>query len=132
MKYNPLLDPFCNECGMYKGIGFCKNPDCKSQIPESENETDSGVQTRYKQVNQQNLCCLCENLSIVICCRCNQGYCETHSSGLNESRLCHKDQHIGLCIKCQRFVCENCWILNDSGSILCLNHLEEPENSAKE
>ena len=125
LRKNPALDPFCSRCGKYKGIGPCLNPNCRSY----DNKTDPGSQVI---LNHSDWCSICGSPAEIKCHVCGQSFCDVHALGKNDSQLHHKDQHVGTCVKCNSYVCEDCWILNTSGSILCLYHLEKNEKRANE
>jgi hypothetical protein len=39
-------------------------------------------------------------------------------------RVQSPEHHIGTCGFCSFLVCEDCWVVNDNGKVICLNHLE--------
>jgi hypothetical protein len=129
MTSNPILNPFCEICGKYKGIGFCKDSKCKGHEQDKSTNNENTLRSSFVS---KNWCSICGNSSISYCTSCNQGFCEKHAIGLENSRLIHKEQHIGTCVECGKYVCENCWILDDTGAIICLDHLENREQTTKE
>ena len=110
--------PMCQYCGKYKGIGPCKDPTC----PGSKEQAEAGV---VSKIPTSNPCSMCDDEIVVQCAQCGQGYCQIHGKGAELSRLGDFYQHIGTCVECKKNVCENCWILNPNGDILCLIHLEK-------
>lgn len=107
------LDPFCDKCGRYKGIGSCTRVDCSAVLPDYEENKDR----QHRQV-----CCLCSDQLVWFCSQCKKGYCNAHSLGYQESILRYFYQHLGTCHLCGEFVCENCWVLDEIGRIRCINH----------
>ena len=123
-REDPVLLPICNHCGKYKGVGPCKNPSCQGAREHkekvgSENEED----TSKKLVTQP--CNVCKNDQVITCSQCGQGFCRTHGVGHDLNHLGTFHQRIGTCVECQEVVCENCWILNPNGDIVCLTHVEK-------
>ena len=123
-REDPVLLPICNHCGKYKGVGHCKNPACPGSLRQlekggSEIEEDSSK----KPVNQ--LCSICMNDQVLTCSQCGQGFCTTHGLGSELNQLGTFHQRVGTCVECHQVVCENCWILNPSGDIVCLTHVEK-------
>jgi hypothetical protein len=117
MKRNkPVLDPYCTRCGSYKGIGFCKNKSCLSYAAEIK---------WGQSFESKGSCALCRNDASVSCARCGNMYCNTHSENGKESQFAGLNHYIGLCSVCEILVCENCWILNEKGAILCIEHFED-------
>jgi hypothetical protein len=76
-----------------------------------------------KSANQA--CSICKNDLILSCSQCGQGFCKTHSEGSQLSQLGTFHQRVGTCVECHEVVCENCWILNPNGDIVCLTHVEK-------
>ncbi|MGY5862964.1 MAG: hypothetical protein RTV41_00025 [Candidatus Thorarchaeota archaeon] len=112
---DPLLLPICQECGKYKGVGPCSNPNCqkggnvgKSHIEEMESSMPE--------------CSQCKRSAIITCSRCDRGFCEIHGKEEVKGKLSKWDQRIGTCTICNSMVCENCWILEGDGLITCLVH----------
>jgi hypothetical protein len=122
-REDSFLLPMCNHCGKYKGIGYCKNPVCpefqrRLNTGESEMRGDSS----NKSVKQS--CSICGKEQVIACTQCGQGYCQIHGAGSESKQLLSFHQRVGTCIECQEVVCENCWILNPNGDIICLTHVE--------
>jgi hypothetical protein len=113
-REDPLLLPICQQCGKYKGVGPCKNPSCS----EFENESKISVQAMKS-------CIICEKQQQVVCSRCGQGFCKEHGAGAELNQLATLNQRLGTCVECKKVVCDNCWILNPNGDIVCLIHLED-------
>ncbi len=103
--------PICPYCGHYKGIGDCQNPDCHRIYH------DSRISAKDTE------CVICSSEGAVSCSVCNHMYCNEHSEGMNQTKITTIDQHIGTCIICGKFVCEQCWIFNKEGKITCLIHV---------
>lgn len=114
-REDPLLLPICEKCGKYKGIGPCKSPDCPASIDNHE--------ITHKPRNQS--CKKCDKEAIVFCSQCKSGYCKTHSKGSKSNQLTDFHQCVGTCVECNQIICEDCWILNPNGDIVCLKHIEE-------
>lgn len=108
-KKSEMLLPYCNKCGVYKGLGPCKI--CNST------ETDS--------ITEREICSRCKESMKIQCQRCESSFCSAHSDGSQLQKLSNNSQIIGTCAKCGIFVCEDCWILDEVGRIICLEHLEE-------
>jgi hypothetical protein len=122
-REDPLILPICNHCGKYKGVGYCKNPACPGflgQLDEEESETEED--NSKESVNQP--CSLCRNDQVLACVQCGQGFCQTHSLGADLNKLGTFHQRVGTCVECHQVVCENCWILNPNGDIVCLYHIK--------
>ena len=104
-----MLLPYCNNCGEYKGIGPCKI--CNSTGADS--------------VIEGELCSRCNESMKIQCQRCESSFCSTHSQENQQQKLINNSQIIGTCARCGIFVCEDCWILDEVGRIICLEHLKE-------
>lgn len=117
---DPLLLPICQVCGKYKGVGYCRNSNCSSSKITSRRE--NSVEMRKESVHKS--CSLCERAAVVSCCRCNRSFCDIHGTGQGEGCLVKWNQRVGTCSICTQVVCENCWILEDEGTITCLVHHE--------
>lgn len=122
-REDPQLLPICQFCGEYKGVGMCKNPACSGFKQELEtgspNMRDSVIRS----------CNVCKKESVVSCVQCGRGFCQTHSDGAKLNQLGSFHQQLGTCVECKQVVCENCWILNPNGNIVCLIHLEEKRDT---
>ena len=123
-REDPQLLPICEKCGKYKGVGPCKNISCPESVKHSE---EGEPMTREDNPNESvnNPCSICGKEQVAICSQCGKGFCQTHSEGADLNLLGNFHQHVGTCVECQKVVCENCWILNPNGDIVCLTHLEE-------
>ena len=111
-----LLNPFCGQCGDYKGLGPCKRCDASKSIDTSK---------------QVRICSRCKEAAVVSCFRCGSNFCSTHAVNSRSSKLTEVKQIIGTCKMCSNQICEDCWILDESGRIICMVHLEEKtENQA--
>lgn len=115
-RSKPVLDPYCALCGSYKGIGYCRNKKCPSH-----GNMDKQDQSFVSKAS----CVLCSNAASVACIRCGNMYCDLHSANSGDSNFCGLDHHIGICSICLKRVCENCWILDETGKIDCIEHIEE-------
>ena len=116
--------PMCQHCGKYKGVGPCKDPSCQGFQEQSEDG-------QITKTGSATPCCMCYEDLVVSCTQCGRGYCESHGKGAELSRLSDFHQHVGTCIECKRVVCENCWILNPNGDIVCLAHLEKQRKTQR-
>jgi len=123
-RENPLLLPICSHCGKYKGIGPCKNPACTEYVGELETE-----KRKSSNVSINRECTICGAEEVYVCVQCGKGFCKLHSTGAEMNHLGSFHQHVGTCIECKQVVCEDCWILNPNGDILCLIHLEDAQKS---
>ena len=127
-REDSFLLPMCNHCGKYKGIGYCNNPVC----PEFQRQLDKGDSVMEDDSLNNSVyqsCSICKKEQVITCKQCGQGFCKTHSAGSESKQFVSFHQHIGTCVECQEVVCENCWILNPNGDIICLIHVErEPKN----
>ena len=123
-REDPVLLPICNHCGKYKGVGQCKNPTCQGSLKHSEKEGYVMEKDSSKESVSQP-CSICQNDKVVTCSQCGQGFCITHGVGHDLNQLKTFHQRVGTCVECHQVVCENCWILNPSGDIVCLTHIEE-------
>jgi phage host-nuclease inhibitor protein Gam len=119
-RNDPLLLPICQICGKYKGVGYCNDPNCRGSKPASKREDVVAIKNRFTNKS----CSLCDEIAVLSCCRCNQGYCKAHGIAYTEEHLVKLDQHVGTCSICNQIVCENCWILESDGTISCLEHHE--------
>ena len=115
-----MILPYCQVCGKYKGVGPCKDPTCVASRVEGGNVT--------KEMKESS-CDICGERQIMTCNQCGRGFCEQHSEHGDKSQLTAFDQQVGTCIQCEKVVCENCWILNPNGEIICLVHLENERES---
>lgn len=106
-----VLEPYCPRCGSYKGIGDCSNIDCKNA---------SG-----SIIEPTKTCKKCGQPAVVVCARCDSGFCRHHSSHTTSSKFLVFNQCVGTCSKCRQVVCENCWILGEKREISCVIHLEK-------
>ncbi|MFW9788855.1 MAG: hypothetical protein ACFFE1_14335 [Candidatus Thorarchaeota archaeon] len=113
-REDPFLLPMCQQCGKYKGVGPCRNASC------SEFEKESNLDFRATKT-----CSICDRHQQVVCSQCGQGFCKEHGVGAELNQLATFNQHVGTCVECKLVVCDDCWILNPNGDILCLLHLEE-------
>ncbi|MHA1638142.1 MAG: hypothetical protein ACTSUB_09030 [Candidatus Thorarchaeota archaeon] len=104
-----MLLPYCNKCGEYKGLGPCKI--CNST------GTDSVI--------KDETCSRCIEPMKTRCQRCGSSFCSTHSQGSQQQNLVDNSHTIGTCARCGILVCEDCWILDEFGRIICLEHFEE-------
>jgi len=118
-REDPKLLPICHFCGEYKGVGICKNPSC------SESVLGIGEGHPIESDSKNQSCSFCKKKSIVSCVRCGRSFCQTHSEGVDLTRLGSLHQRLGTCVECKQVVCDSCWIFNPNGDILCLTHLEE-------
>lgn len=119
-RNDPLLLPICPICGKYKGVGYCRDPNCRGSKIISKRENELTIRKR----SNNKSCSLCDNDAILSCCRCYLGYCKKHGIAENEEYLVKLDQRVGTCSICKQIVCENCWILEGDGAITCLEHHE--------
>jgi hypothetical protein len=111
-RNTPNILPFCRNCGEYKGLGPCRNPDCKEIDPASTEKLN----------RHRNRCVICGDLATHHCFRCGMGYCDWHSKNMTETRLVDIEQHLGTCTVCGEIVCEQCWIFNNLGLVTCQAH----------
>lgn len=123
-REDPLLLPICNYCGKYKGVGPCKNPACSGALRQSE-EGESMMEENSSKESVNQHCSICRKDQVLVCAQCGQGFCHAHSVGSELNQLDTFHQRVGTCVECQQVVCENCWILNPSGDIICLTHVEK-------
>ena len=110
---SPEILPFCPICGEYKGIRECQNPSC-GKVGKAQDVVEH---------NRSEKCVICSRDATILCSTCHRRYCDEHSTGMTESRLGRIDQHLGTCSICNEIICEQCWILNEEGDIICLKHL---------
>ena len=113
-RNTPEMLPYCQHCGRFKGVGVCENPTCdKTNLIDLEN------------LGQDfNNCIICSSEGEHSCFQCGGSYCEEHALGREYSKLVRLNQHLGTCAVCGKFICEQCWIFDSSGSITCLVHRE--------
>ena len=123
-REDPQLLPICQTCGKYKGVGPCKNISCQEFEKQSE-EGESMTREVSPIEPVVNPCTMCGMEHVVICAQCGKGFCQTHSEGADLNHLGNFHQHVGTCVECRKVVCENCWIMNSNGDIVCLTHLEK-------
>jgi hypothetical protein len=97
----------------------CKNPACSGSKKDMENEGSD------ERDSANRSCSVCKNESVVFCVQCGRGFCLNHGEGVKLTRLVSFHQRLGTCTECKQVVCEECWILNPNGDIVCLKHLEE-------
>jgi len=114
-KPSAVLDPYCPQCGAYKGVGECRTQTCKSVKWNKENDDSHRI----------GECTRCDNSVAITCSRCGNGYCTLHSENSLSSRIEKFIQSMGTCSICGLIVCENCWLVGDNGEIQCLKHWEE-------
>lgn len=119
---NPMLDPFCQFCGQYKGVGPCSNPKCTDSQTRG---TLSSTSSSRKTISRDHRCTRCQREASVECERCGTPFCNIHSHNLDSSVMIGKDHIMGTCVLCGKRICENCWILDDEGRITCLEHRAE-------
>ena len=105
-----MLNPFCDQCGEYKGLGPCKRCDTNESRDTSK---------------QAKVCSRCKKTAVITCFRCGANFCSIHSANSQRSRLAEAKHLIGTCSRCDTLICEDCWILEEAGKIICLVHLEE-------
>ncbi len=123
-REDPLLLPICNHCGKYKGVGSCKNPACPGFLGQSE-KGELVVEEGSSKESTNLPCSICRNNQVVVCVQCGKGFCQTHSVGSELNQLGTFHQRVGTCVECQHVVCDNCWILNPDGKIVCLTHVKK-------
>ncbi len=121
---DPALLPICKHCGKYKGVGLCKNQACPGSLGHLE-EGGSEMEEAISKKPAVQPCSICKNDQVVTCTQCGQGFCKTHGIGHELKQMGTFHQRVGTCVECQQVVCENCWILNPSGDIVCLAHVEK-------
>ena len=119
-REDPLLLPICQKCGKYKGVGPCKNLACS--------ESDGHI-TMDPEHHSIISCSKCAEERVGVCSKCGKGFCKTHGKGAESKRLDNFHQIVGTCVECNQVVCEDCWILNPNGDIVCLEHLEKGRKS---
>ncbi|TFF96773.1 hypothetical protein EU546_00720 [Candidatus Thorarchaeota archaeon] len=119
---NHLTLPYCPYCRTYKGVGTCRSTRC----PGSSRRNLLALKQRTDEKSRsETTCMICGHETAIECDVCYGAYCQEHALGHNEQTLESKDQRVGTCAMCGRVVCENCWILNSMGRIICLRHLGE-------
>ena len=109
--------PYCPHCGTYKGVGPCKNPLC---------DKTTRIDFDTIKVHSHN-CQICSKEGIISCSRCGRYYCEQHAIGHLESKLVSLDQYMGTCVICGQVICESCWIFDNNGAVICLQHIERKD-----
>lgn len=110
MHHRGSFRPFCERCGSYKGLGPCENPDCVARTSEAQ-ETRGGTR-------RGGSCRVCGSSALVFCSNCGNGFCVEHGRDASSSFM-RFEQHIGRCSACGEYVCEECWLLNEEGAIVC-------------
>ncbi|MHA1480599.1 MAG: hypothetical protein ACTSQZ_04155 [Candidatus Thorarchaeota archaeon] len=63
--------------------------------------------------------------AVVSCFRCGANFCSIHAANNQSSKLAEVKHIIGTCNMCNNLICEDCWILDEFGRIICLIHLKE-------
>jgi len=112
VRNTPMILPFCQHCGIFKGVGPCRNPEC---------DKTNHVSIGFLQ-SQSSKCIVCSKDGDHSCSRCGISYCAKHAVGKDGSVLSSLEQHLGTCVICGEVICEHCWIFNGKGSITCLVH----------
>lgn len=126
-EYSPMrrdaarILPYCPFCGEYKGVGPCRNTTCRGSSIKELDRTPSKEPVR----TEAGVCIVCKGIVVQKCVRCKRGYCIEHSEHHTANELLSVKQHLGTCISCGQIVCEYCWILDERGKILCLQHSAE-------
>lgn len=120
-KRNHLILPYCPFCGVYKGVGACRVKECPGSNPRNLLAEDVPFTSKI----DEGVCIVCGDAGETRCSICHGAYCREHSSGWERVTLVMKDQRMGTCTRCGKTTCENCWILDSKGRIMCLQHLEK-------
>ena len=101
------------------------NPSCTDdRFSEDYNGDELSESSDTSKSVERESCSMCERKEIVACSRCGRSFCKIHSSNSKKMRVQSLDHYIGTCSVCSFLVCEDCWVVNDSGNVICLNHLE--------
>jgi hypothetical protein len=124
-RETPEILPYCPFCGKYKGVGPCKNQDCRGAALEELRK--AGARPPIQGAQPQ--CIICGADVTHRCARCTRGYCHDHSEGHSSLSLTTVKQRLGRCSICGQIVCEHCWLLDESGRIVCLQHRIDASSS---
>jgi hypothetical protein len=104
---------------------LCMNPSCTNKgFSEDYDGDEFGETSDTSNSVERRSCSICERQEILSCSRCGRAFCEIHSSNSEKMRVQSPEHHIGTCGFCSFLVCEDCWVVNDNGKVICLNHLE--------
>jgi hypothetical protein len=86
--------------------------------------SESSETSKSKEQVERENCTICERQETVSCSRCGRSFCEIHSSNSKKMQVQSPEHYVGTCSVCAFLVCEDCWVVNDNGNVICLNHLE--------